>query len=486
MFKSGKTFRLILSISIIIGLTTPGQSAPTDSKSVAQAAGAFALAGLCVTGLYYAYHGLIQYFRETDEHFFERLQKEFHEAKQNNKGLVAIFELPTTLETFTIVVNKLNALDTITLSYINKIADLQSLAEERIAQKEKAYAPLKILHTEIHAYLALPAILSAQNFLRSHDSYIALQRYHQNLLATFSNLINSFLQGDRVPLENSVRINCPRSTYPHIDYVYYLEGKMSALKQYVNALSIPHNEFQATYVALFSESQYLYGNINKLREAVLSNPKYESELRQQKQDRLEEERIAVQQQAIQAQAAMAAAMQQQALATHEQAIAAQHQAEATYAQAHAAMNPPLHHNGINQTNQTQEQSWKPTCCKCNTRKDNKDQLVCLAQCKHKICHGCARKHFDEQQYVTCPTCHAAVDLKDLQDSKVIAHRYASDECCVCLEDMTSSTRVFLWPCGHDMCRSCAKETHIARGIENCSKCRSAVDKRMLQYALNTR
>lgn len=58
--------------------------------------------------------------------------------------------------------------------------------------------------------------------------------------------------------------------------------------------------------------------------------------------------------------------------------------------------------------------------------------------------------------------------------------YASRSCCVCLDDFGGATeRLFLKPCGHDMCKMCALDHFFPNNLPNqtktCPTCRSYVD-----------
>lgn len=59
-----------------------------------------------------------------------------------------------------------------------------------------------------------------------------------------------------------------------------------------------------------------------------------------------------------------------------------------------------------------------------------------------------------------------------------AHYYPSEACCVCLEKFDIVERVFLKPCGHDMCKICAIEwfyEYNADRTKTCPICRSWVN-----------
>lgn len=75
------------------------------------------------------------------------------------------------------------------------------------------------------------------------------------------------------------------------------------------------------------------------------------------------------------------------------------------------------------------------------------------------------------------------DLKNKFDAeKRIAqpNRYPSQASCSCLESFGHGVeRVFLDPCGHDMCPDCAREWFFERNNPNCPTCRTEVSKRKL-------
>jgi len=58
--------------------------------------------------------------------------------------------------------------------------------------------------------------------------------------------------------------------------------------------------------------------------------------------------------------------------------------------------------------------------------------------------------------------------------------YASQSCCMCLDDFGGATeRLFLKPCGHDMCKMCALDYFFPNNLpdqtKKCPICRSRVD-----------
>ncbi len=68
-----------------------------------------------------------------------------------------------------------------------------------------------------------------------------------------------------------------------------------------------------------------------------------------------------------------------------------------------------------------------------------------------------------------------------------AHYYPSEACCVCLEQFDIVERIFLKPCGHDMCKICAIEwfyEYNADQTKTCPICRSWVNLDQLGIDLN--
>lgn len=55
--------------------------------------------------------------------------------------------------------------------------------------------------------------------------------------------------------------------------------------------------------------------------------------------------------------------------------------------------------------------------------------------------------------------------------------YPSDECCICYTDFQHIARIFLHPCGHDLCVSCAKSLAARSAEMNCPQCRAIVTNR---------
>jgi len=60
-------------------------------------------------------------------------------------------------------------------------------------------------------------------------------------------------------------------------------------------------------------------------------------------------------------------------------------------------------------------------------------------------------------------------------------RYPSQECCICLEEFSPDRqRVFLEPCGHDMCKSCAEVNFFRQNNKTCPQCRTRVNRDKLR------
>ncbi len=63
---------------------------------------------------------------------------------------------------------------------------------------------------------------------------------------------------------------------------------------------------------------------------------------------------------------------------------------------------------------------------------------------------------------------------DYQEEKL----YPSEACCTCLESFDSVSRVFLKPCGHDICKDCAYQWFFVpnrNDNKTCPQCRSSVN-----------
>lgn len=62
--------------------------------------------------------------------------------------------------------------------------------------------------------------------------------------------------------------------------------------------------------------------------------------------------------------------------------------------------------------------------------------------------------------------------------------YPSNSCCICMNDFDANTmRVFLKPCGHDICTHCAQDYFITRHNNQCPHCRQTVDVHALRNIL---
>lgn len=61
--------------------------------------------------------------------------------------------------------------------------------------------------------------------------------------------------------------------------------------------------------------------------------------------------------------------------------------------------------------------------------------------------------------------------------------YPSDECCVCIESFKDVRRIFLKPCGHDICVSCAYAWFFDGKNKTCPHCRAKVSLADLEKVL---
>lgn len=64
--------------------------------------------------------------------------------------------------------------------------------------------------------------------------------------------------------------------------------------------------------------------------------------------------------------------------------------------------------------------------------------------------------------------------------------YPSQDCPVCFEPFGSDhvERIFLTPCGHDICKECARQWFFeASNRSSCPQCRATVDRKVLERAL---
>jgi hypothetical protein len=61
--------------------------------------------------------------------------------------------------------------------------------------------------------------------------------------------------------------------------------------------------------------------------------------------------------------------------------------------------------------------------------------------------------------------------------------YPSDDCCCCLDSFDTVQRVFIKPCGHDICTGCARQWFFGGGNRNCPQCRAVVDRDYMSIAI---
>lgn len=61
--------------------------------------------------------------------------------------------------------------------------------------------------------------------------------------------------------------------------------------------------------------------------------------------------------------------------------------------------------------------------------------------------------------------------------------YPSHECCVCLETLSNVNRIYLFPCGHDICKKCCQENFFTHGRSRCPICNQNVDIENLRQTL---
>lgn len=66
----------------------------------------------------------------------------------------------------------------------------------------------------------------------------------------------------------------------------------------------------------------------------------------------------------------------------------------------------------------------------------------------------------------------------------ITHYYTSTDCCICMESFEEVMRLFLTPCGHDICISCAERWFFTENKKGCPQCRTTVDKKALRETIN--
>lgn len=54
--------------------------------------------------------------------------------------------------------------------------------------------------------------------------------------------------------------------------------------------------------------------------------------------------------------------------------------------------------------------------------------------------------------------------------------YPSSECCICFDEFDGTVeQVFLYPCGHDVCKSCCRQHFFEHYNKTCPKCRANVN-----------
>lgn len=91
---------------------------------------------------------------------------------------------------------------------------------------------------------------------------------------------------------------------------------------------------------------------------------------------------------------------------------------------------------------------------------------------------------DKIQYAA-PVAQATPASKSTEQSVQVEKQYKSSECCICLEDFDEDVkRVYLSPCGHDMCTNCAYDWFF--GIiqkTTCPQCRGSVNLNKLQETI---
>ncbi len=66
----------------------------------------------------------------------------------------------------------------------------------------------------------------------------------------------------------------------------------------------------------------------------------------------------------------------------------------------------------------------------------------------------------------------------------IQNYYTSLNCCICLEDFGDVPRIYMAPCGHDICVGCAERWFFTQSKNSCPLCRQTVDKKALRLAIN--
>ncbi len=74
--------------------------------------------------------------------------------------------------------------------------------------------------------------------------------------------------------------------------------------------------------------------------------------------------------------------------------------------------------------------------------------------------------------------------KEWREQQPQIQLYPSEDCCVCMEDFDDVQRIFLFPCGHDICAGCAHQWFFGQHKSSCPHCRSTVNCSKLRETLN--
>ncbi len=82
-----------------------------------------------------------------------------------------------------------------------------------------------------------------------------------------------------------------------------------------------------------------------------------------------------------------------------------------------------------------------------------------------------------------PSAPPAYDDEPYYEEPGPAQIYTSDECMVCYDDLGQNNRIYLSPCGHDMCKHCAQTWFLQQDKDTCPKCRALVYKVYLRKML---
>ncbi len=61
--------------------------------------------------------------------------------------------------------------------------------------------------------------------------------------------------------------------------------------------------------------------------------------------------------------------------------------------------------------------------------------------------------------------------------------YPSENCCVCFDSFKDVQRIYLMPCGHDICKVCAQQWFFDQRKNSCPQCRAITEKNDLRIAL---